>query len=117
MASPVIVDSKDIFAVLIKPREPFLNWARNIPPLFPDLTLEELCEDPNIYLFSDCHSHDECLECINKCYKIIFENELNNWNEDKALWPGSITESTFEEWFSLEIFSSVNRICCLNSSS
>lgn len=114
MGIPVIIDSKEIFALAVKPREAFLEWARYIPPFFPELSLEELCEDPNVYLFSGCKTRDECLEHFEKCYRIIFENELRSWHDDAELWPKNLSREMFEQWFDIQTFSAVHRICCIS---
>ena len=36
-------------------------------------------------------------------YSDLFERELSEWYEDKALWPKPRTLKMFKEWFKVEV--------------
>ena len=87
--------------LIIKPKEPFLNWLKSIPGHDPELTLTELREDPTTILIPELEDDDEVDEFINKNYKIIFESELLSSDKNKAYWPKNLTIEVLREWFEI----------------
>jgi hypothetical protein len=58
--------------------------------LIPDFGLDE---DSRTYIYSH--------------YQAIFENELESWDQDEAVFPKQRDLKMFEEWFDIEIYTTV----------
>jgi len=43
-------------AVMVKPRQPFLDWLHAADPTGGSITLGELGQDPTIYLLPECET-------------------------------------------------------------
>lgn len=65
-------------AIVVKPAQPFLEWLHGIDPDNQDLTLEEIRDEPNIYLLTQCDACDEIRRRLRKVFGEIFEEELNS---------------------------------------
>ena len=93
-------------AVIIKCKEPFVKWVNAVEPnkSTPEVTLEELNKDRNVYLVAE-HEGENIEKWISKNFKVLFENELEDWYLDESLWPKKRTRKVFDEWFDIECFS------------
>lgn len=109
-SNKIIAPKHLVFALVVRPTQCFLEWAQKVPVHCPELTLEELNEDPSIYLFSPCESHQQCEEMLGECWRAIFEYELSSWHQDCKDWPQELSFKEFHKWFSTEILSTVNKI-------
>ena len=95
-------------AVVIKPKQPFVDWLNSIPDESSDNTIESISEDNSTFLVPEFFGPDESLEYIKKQYSQIFEWELFGWYTDEELWPqGKRSWKMFQEWFDVEINSEV----------
>ena len=94
-------------AVVIKPKQPFIDWINSIPDENIDFTLEQILADNITFLIPPYDNPDESLACVKKIYDQIFEFELYGWYTDEELWPGNRTWKKFQEWFEVEINSEV----------
>jgi hypothetical protein len=92
-------------AVVVKPKQPLLDWLIKIDPA-DNPTLEEIQEDCNIYLIPDDEDADNIDKAIDKYLKLnytqIFLHELSEWYLDTKVYPKS-TYSLFQEWFDISI--------------
>ena len=48
-------------AVVVTPKQVFLDWLRGLDESNRELTMEDLRRDPSIYLFPECSSEHEFL--------------------------------------------------------
>ena len=94
-------------AVIIKPKQPFVDWLNSIPDEEVVFTLERVSEDNITFLIPPYESPDESLAYIKKIYSYLFEFELFGWYTDKKLWPKKRTWKMFQDWFEVEINSEV----------
>jgi hypothetical protein len=95
-------------AVLVKYKEPFIKWVNEADPIKEgsEMTLEMANDDRTVYLISDRDA--ENIEVwIRKNYSTLFEDELEGWYSDEALWPKKRDFKTFSEWFAVECHSLV----------
>jgi len=84
----------DRTAIIIKPRQPFLDWCSN---LFPE---EEDFNNTNTYLINeDIEDIDSWLK---RGYENIFTIELEAWTHIKKQWPQKRNYKMFKEWFSID---------------
>ena len=94
-------------AVVIKPKQPFVDWLNSIPDEDISFTLEQVSEDNITFLIPEYDSSEESLAYIKKTYSEIFEFELFGWYTTEELWPEKRSWKMFQEWFEIEIHSEV----------
>ncbi len=99
--------SVDRSVVIVKPKEPFLEWIRNLPGSGIDITLEQLRADSTVYLIPDFDEIEDALEAIDHIYGKIFEAELAEWSEEEVTWPQERTLKHFWQWFDVTLHSLV----------
>ena len=82
------------YAIIIKPRQPFLDWYSN---LFPE---DEDCNTTNTYLISD--DIDDIDSWLKKQYEKIFAAELEACTPIEKKWPKKRNYEMFKEWFYID---------------
>ncbi|WP_320005670.1 hypothetical protein [Maridesulfovibrio sp.] len=94
---------------IVKPRQPFLNWAKALPDAggVPTLTLADLHVDCMTFLVPEYEDNTKALEYILKNSREIFELELESWDLRVELWPKNRDRRLFKKWFDVEIHSQV----------
>jgi hypothetical protein len=97
----------DRSVAVIKPRQAFLEWLKNMPGYDLDLTLDQLRMDCTVLLIPEFGEPEEAVNYIDDIYLEIFEAELGSWNEDEATWPAGRSLRLFWEWFDVELHSTV----------
>jgi hypothetical protein len=93
--------------VVIKPKEPFLDWVNRDPTLSSPVTMEELRQDCMTILVPDLGSLEAALDYVEPLKPRLFEMELEAWDRDPANWPKERTAASFDAWFELEVHSMV----------
>jgi hypothetical protein len=86
----------DRTAIIIKPLQPFLDWATN---LYPN-EIEGIAET-RTYLISE--DIDDVSAWLTKKFNQIFEFELESWHLNKKEWPQKRNYKMFKEWFQVDI--------------
>jgi hypothetical protein len=97
--------------VIVRPRKPYVEWARGVDDEAATVTAAELCRDPTVYLIPEVTDEPHAEELIRDCFAMIFENELNGWIIDETAWPANRTYEMFRQWFDIEIDSMVIDLC------
>ena len=92
---------------VIKPRQPFIDWANSLDREQPPLILAQARSDIRALLIPEPERRHDGRRFIELNYAFIFEDELTVWSRDKTLWPEPRTMGLFEEWFDVEIHSMV----------
>lgn len=90
-------------AIIIRPRQPFIDWLNTIFPEEENLVLDDV-DDPSIYLVDE--EIDDLDQWLKKKFNKIFTEELENW-ADKKKWPKRRTHNMFLQWFKVSISMSV----------
>src|SRR5262245_37013068 len=93
--------------IIVKPKQPFLDWLHSVDPDDAPLQLEDINDDPTAYLIPEIEMMDERDEVIDWCAEFVFENELWSWYTDEDLWPVGRDAAMFREWFEVEFHSLV----------
>jgi hypothetical protein len=87
-------------AVMIKPKQPFLDWLRKIH--FPKEP-PALRQEPAIYLLPEYESGKEAEIFLKQNFDRIFCSELWGWDLDEKNWPANRTYKMFKEWFDVKM--------------
>jgi hypothetical protein len=96
-------------AVVIKPRQPFLDWINNTPQsnLSSPVMMEELLEDCDTILLPDTDSLKDAHELLEPLKPDLFVMQLDSWLRDPSAWPQDRSVAVFDQWFALEVHSMV----------
>ncbi|HEX6044792.1 MAG TPA: hypothetical protein VFZ22_09920 [Pyrinomonadaceae bacterium] len=97
--------------IILKPKQPFLNWIRTLDDEDNDLTLEELAEDSTAYLIPELWEDSDQQELLESHYDVLFEEQLGGWWTDEAAWPKKRDLTMFLDWFDVEFHSLVFDLC------
>ena len=97
--------------ILLKPKQPFLDWLRALDDDDNNLTLKELSDDSTAYLVPEIWQDSDQPAILEWCYDILFEEQLESWWTDEALWPKARDLKMFLDWFEVEFHSLVLDLC------
>ncbi|MDR4498043.1 MAG: hypothetical protein MRK02_09025 [Candidatus Scalindua sp.] len=89
-------------ALVVKPKQPFVDWANSTDPGGTQYTLQNLKSENNVYLVSEIDDKHDLEREIKTYHRIMFENELIGWATDRTTWPKMISLELFHEWFVIE---------------
>ena len=93
--------------LIVRYKQPFVDWINEADPNPKHrVNLEDANDDSPAYLIHDyaCEEFDSWLE-VN--YIVLFENLLNEWYTDPALWPQDRSLELLKAWCDLEVHSMV----------
>lgn len=97
-------ESIDRNAILVRPRQPYIDWANKVYNDGHAFTGRDEC---NIYLVRERGSNEEVERWVRKHFDELFVNELNDWCTDEERWPPGRTYKMFADWFTVEVHSMV----------
>jgi|SRR5690349_1583882 hypothetical protein len=86
-------------AVVVTAKQPFLHWLQSVDPTSHDMTLDNLNEDPSIYLLPDSDSEEKAAKYLRKFCQEILTEELDGWWRDPSVWPKDLNFRLFTRWF------------------
>jgi hypothetical protein len=93
-------------AILVKPKQPFLDWLHGADSTSSDLTLQELVLEPAIYLIPECDTAEEVADVLHELCEEIFVEQLAGCSTTRQ--PGLQTEVSM----SSATGSTINTIPC-----
>lgn len=93
--------------VIVRPRQPYADWANGIDDDAPRFDLSTHRNEPTAYLVDNPDDLDDLDAVLRKCWRDIFEEELDGWMRDPECWPGNRSFSIFKQWFDCELIVSV----------
>lgn len=88
--------------VILRPKQPVLDWIRAVDPNHPTETdLTELQKDCDAFLIPDesIMDHEDAVRFIEKRWRQLFDHMLEEWILDESLWPNPRTLKLFRQWF------------------
>ena len=89
--------------VIVRFRQPFVDWVNAADPTpTREITLADVNDDSNAYLV-EVEDERELDEWLALNADIFFEELLNDWYTDPALWPQDRSLTLFKEWCSCEL--------------
>lgn len=86
-------------AVVVVPKQPFLDWLHRVDSSSAKLTLTDLGDDPSIYLLPEFDVEHELEECFKEACVEIFEDQLDGWYRARDRWPKDRSFGIFRLWF------------------
>jgi len=92
-------------AVVVVPKQPFLDWLHRVDPTSRALTLTDLASDPSIYLLPECDFESDLEKRLKKACQEIFEDQLDGWYRVEELWPEIRDFAIFRQWFEYQLHS------------
>lgn len=101
---PYFYESIDRNAILVRPKQPYIDWANNV---FNDDHKFTGKDDCNIYLIHGMGSNEAVENWVRTHFDGLFVNELNDWYTDEERWPQDRTYAMFAAWFAVEVHSMV----------
>lgn len=97
--------------VIFRYKQPFLDWITGVEAAFgKTMTLDQLNEDGDGFLLPGegyVETKEEAVAWVEKRWSGFFENILEDWYTDPALWPKKRTLKMFREWFEIDYRSMV----------
>ena len=95
-------------AVIVKPRRPYLEWARRDDAEgLAESVFEALNAEPHVYLLPEYEDPATQQEVLQEFWPGLFEAMLEGWVTDEAYWPKNRTFEMFWEWFDVQMISLV----------
>ena len=98
-------------AVVVKPKQPFLDWLHGADSTSSDLTLRELGLEPTIYLIPECDTPEEVADVLHERCEEIFVEQLAGWFNDTTTWPPDRGFDVFCRWFDYQHHSMLIDLC------
>src|SRR5947209_19584215 len=91
-------------ALILRYQQPFVDWvnAAAPSPASHPLTLAEVNQEHTVYLV-EVEDEDELAAWLASHHRQLFEQELNGWYTDPALWPRDRSLTTPKRRCSLEL--------------
>ncbi|WP_309757379.1 hypothetical protein [Flavobacterium sp.] len=83
-------------AIIIMPRQPFIDWCSS---LYPE-DLDDVKETRTYLISEDIDDIDSWLA---KKFDKLFTFELESWHTNKKEWPQKRNYKMFKEWFQIDI--------------
>ena len=85
-------------AVVVRPKAPFVEWARSLDGGLPETT------EPwtSVYLV-DAGENEEPSCVLRQSFALIFEEQLEAWHLDVDEWPTPRTLTMFCDWFDADV--------------
>jgi hypothetical protein len=98
-------------AIVVKPRQPFLDWLHAVDPTSRDIALPEVVADPTIYLIPECDSEADVHKFLRELCEEIFVEQLAGWLTDEETWPQDRSFDAFCRWFDWQHHSMLIDLC------
>jgi len=93
--------------LVIKPRQPYLDWTKRVSPDSVQPTLKEMQQDCTTYLLIEALDRQHLESFLQENYTPMFEHELYAWHRDQSMWPVERSYTRFRKWFDVEMHSQV----------
>ena len=82
-------------ALIVRPKQPYVDWANSVDNDGPRAILQELRTDPSIYLVETIALLEDFDVLIDDTWEWIFREQLDGWMRDPDLWPEGLTREMF----------------------
>ena len=90
-------------ALIIRYKQPFVDWINSVDSEPENtITLTEANQENTVYLV-EAEDTEELDDWLDLNYEAVFEDELNGWYTDPALWPDDRSLEFFKTWCGFEL--------------
>lgn len=91
-------------ALILRYKQPFVDWinAGDPAPETHTLSLDEVKDERTVYLV-EIEDESELSAWLSRYHAQLFEEELEGWYTDPALWPKDRSLERLQEWCSIEL--------------
>jgi hypothetical protein len=72
---------------IIKPKQPYVDWANQLPDANSEASLDDLQRDCFALLIAEYDNGEEAIEHINEMWEDLFEEKLLGWSTNEDWWP------------------------------
>ena len=98
-------------AIVVIPKQPFLDWLHRVDPTSRQITLSELTVEPSIYLIPECETNEDTFNVLRDLSEEIFVEEFDGWYRDPDTWPPNRSFHLFRSWFDYSHHSILKDLC------
>lgn len=105
------MDTLNRSAIVVKPKQPFLDWLHAADPTSHGITLLDVGREPPIYLIPECDTNGELEDVLRELCEEIFEEQLAGWYRETSAWPQDRSYETFCQWFEYRHHSMLVDLC------
>ena len=99
-------------AIVVKPRQPFLDWLHTADPTSHRLTLRDLTREPTIYLIPECDTErGRPRSLARNCARRFSWSNWRVGSEMKTSWPRDLGFDVFCRWFDFQHHSMLVDLC------
>ena len=105
------MDTLNRSAIVVKPKQPFLDWLHAADPTSRELSMPDLVREPTIYLIPECDTDEEVADVLRGLCEEIFEEQLAGWYTDTSTWPHDRRFEIFCQWFDYQHHSMLVDLC------
>jgi hypothetical protein len=108
---PAVMRTWNRTAVVVVPKQPFLEWLQSVDEISSTITLEDLAKEPTVYLLPETGSDLQAERRLAEVCHEIFEEELNGWYCAPATMAFRPGQAQFSRWFAYSIHSMIVDLC------
>lgn len=94
-------------ALFVTRKQPYLDWANRSTDDDTTLSDELSQQQRNVYLVNEVDGEPVIEELLSEYWEEIFEKECQSWVLSADRWPEERTRALFNEWFDVELSSTV----------
>ena len=98
-------------AIVVTPRQPFLDWLHAADPTSRHFSLQELGAEPTIYLIPECDTDQDVTAILHDVCEEIFADQLSGWFTVAESWPKDRRFDVFCRWFDYRHHSMLIDLC------
>jgi hypothetical protein len=98
-------------AIVVKPKQAFLDWLHAADPSSRDLTLLDLVRESTIHLIPECDTDDGLAEVLHELCEEVFEEQVAGRYADTSTWPRNRRFDVFCHWFDYQHHSMLDDLC------
>ncbi len=95
--------------IVLLPKQPVLDWLKQVDPDSSELTLAEIRREPDAFLVphGEMELTDDAERWVSQRWKMFFERYLEDWYTAESYWPKNRTQKMFKEWFEIQFLPTV----------
>jgi hypothetical protein len=101
----------DRAAIILKVKEPMVEWIRSLGDDNTEVTLEKTRDDSTVYLVPLMDEEIDTAQIkagvTDACWEQWFELELSEWAPEEDKWPENRTRELFDKFIDVECHSLV----------